>query len=110
MDHANDLIGTLREGFAGLLEQRPLAVGILGLAAGAGLAAVLPRIAAEDALTGPASSFARHVRDEVSEAYERGVAEAKAQGLTPEAATEALSDVRSKVSDVAKTAMPGSPS
>ena len=50
-DGTADIIATLRESFADLLKRRPLVLGALGLAVGAGVAAALPHIAAEQVLT-----------------------------------------------------------
>lgn len=99
-DQTGDMFGTLQERFSILLQERPFVVGVMGLALGAGVAAALPRIAVEDALVGPVGSFRDQVRDVVSGSYQRAADEARTQGLTPEAASEALADVRDRVTAV----------
>jgi hypothetical protein len=65
----------LRQGWSQLGEAQPLLLGVLGLAAGAALGALLPRSEAEDRLMGEASdAAARQLRGVVAE----GAAEAKA--------------------------------
>ena len=108
-DQASDgtagLIATLRETFADLLERQPLALGVLGLAIGAGVAAALPPIAAEQALTDAFGDLKGSVRDGLGSAFSRATAEARAQGLTIEAASNAVSSVGNKISDVAHGAV-----
>ena len=103
-ERASDLIIELRDGFADLLERQPLIVGALGIAAGAGFAAVLPRIAAEEALDETVAGLRQSVRDGFVGAYYRAKDEASAQGLTPEAASDALTTIGGKVSTIAKSA------
>ena len=100
-----DLVASMRDGFADLLRRQPLVVGAIGLAVGAGVAAALPRIAAEDALVETVGGLKDSVREGFSHAYARAADEARAQGLTPEAAAQAASDVGEKVTDVAKTTL-----
>ena len=100
VDNAGDLLEAMRERFETLLHQSPLVVGALGIAAGAGLAAFLPRIAAEDALIEPVGNFKDQVQSGLSGIYERASNEARAQGLTPDAAAESLSEVRDRMAKV----------
>ena len=100
-----DVIATLRDGFADMVERRPLVLGGLGLAAGVGVAAVLPSVAAENGLGDAVGSLKDSVRDGFDAAVSRAREEAKAQGLTPEAASDALSALGDKVSHVAKGAI-----
>ncbi len=104
-DGAVDLIATLRSGFADLLDRQPLVLGALGFAVGAGVAAALPRIAAEGSLTDAAGSLKASVREGFVGAYARATDEARAQGLTLDAASDVVSDIGAKVSGVAKGAV-----
>ena len=98
-----DLVVSMRDGFADLLQRQPLVVGAIGLVVGIGVAATLPRIAAEDALVETVGGLKDSVREGLSNAYGRAADEARAQGLTPDAASRAASDVGEKVTNVAKT-------
>ena len=102
MDRAGDLIASLSQQFSDILDRQPLVVGAVGLAIGAGVAAALPRIAVEDSLIQPVSAFKERVKSEVSDAYAKGASEARAQGLTSEAASDALAGVKDKITDVVK--------
>ena len=102
LGQTSDMIGTMRDGFADLLQRQPLAIGALGLAIGAGVAAALPRIAAEDALAETMGGLKNSVREGLSDAYERATNEARAQGLTPESLSRTAAAVGDKVTDVAK--------
>ena len=98
---ANESLSSLSQQFSDILHSNPFAIAAVGLAVGAGVAAALPRIAAEDALTGPVNSFKERLQSELSEAYTRGANEAAAQGLTADAATDALQNVKDKVTKAA---------
>ena len=104
-DRASDLMTSLRSGFADLLQRQPLVLGAVGLAVGAGVAAALPRIAAEDAFAETIGGLKESVREGLGGAYERAANEARAQGLTPQAASQAMADVGATVKDVAKTTL-----
>ena len=78
-DSAANLLATLRDGFNDLLEHRPLVLGALGLAVGAGVAAVLPHFAAEEAIAGTMGNLKQSVRDGFSDAYTRATNEARTQ-------------------------------
>ena len=104
-DGAADFIASLRDGFADLLDRQPLVIGALGVVIGASVAAALPRIAAEESLTGTFGALKGSVRDGFVGAYSRAADEARAQGLTLDAASDAVSDIGSKVSGVAKGAV-----
>jgi len=87
------------------LERQPLLLGALGLAIGAGIAAVLPATDTERELLGDSAAA---VRDEVTNRATRLVSdvkqEAAAQGLTPAAAQGALEDVARRAKQVASKA------
>ena len=69
------------------------------------MAAAVPLIAAEQALTDAFGDLKGSVRDGLGSAYDRATAEARAQGLTIEAASNAVSSVGDKISDVAHGAV-----
>ncbi len=104
-DRASDLMTSMRSGFVDLLQRQPLVLGAVGLAVGAGVAAALPRIAAEDAFAETIDGFKATVREGLGDAYERVTNEARAQGLTPEAASQALAEVGGTVKDVAMSTL-----
>ena len=109
---AEDLGRSVRE----VLEDRPLAIAALGLAAGAGLALALPRTEAERELMGERSEAVRgRVRDAAGErigaarqgaeaALSRAVRDARAQGLTEDAVSAAIEEFTAKIEKVALAA------
>lgn len=105
LDRAPDLLASMRGGFADLLRRQPFVLGAAGLVVGAGVAAVLPRIAAEDVFAGRIGDLKESVREGFGNAYDRAAEEARVQGLTPEAASQAVSDIGDKVKTVAKTTL-----
>jgi hypothetical protein len=88
-----------------LFEQQPLLLGAVGLAIGAGIAASMPASETEDRLMGGTADTVRQSASRLwSETTKRGgdiaskgLEEAMAQGLTPEAAANAARSVASKV-------------
>ena len=111
-----EMFGTVRSNLSDVFEAQPLALGAIGLAIGAGIAAALPPSemeaeyfgetsdtfkakAAEFATeqTGRASEVAGAVVDAVTE-------EARRQGLTMQAAKSAVGDISAKVGRVTDTA------
>ena len=107
-----DLSHSVRE----VLEDRPLAIAALGLAAGAGLALALPRTEAERELMGERSealrerarSAAAHGIEEAREggeaALSRAVRDARAHGLTETALRAAVDEFAAKIEKVALAA------
>jgi hypothetical protein len=99
---------TLQQSIGELFERQPLLLGAVGIAIGAGIAASVPATEAENKVMGGASDFVREAVSEkaaqVKEMADAAVHEAKAQGLTPEAAGEALRVVGDKVGAVAQAA------
>jgi hypothetical protein len=81
---------TLQQSIGEIFERQPLLLGAVGIAIGAGIAASVPATEAENKVTGGASDFVREAVSEkaaqVKEMADAAVHEAKAQGLTPEAA------------------------
>lgn len=104
--------GTVQHTLAKMFEKQPLLLGAVGLAVGAAIAASIPVTDAENRFMGEtADSVKEHVQDLVTEKTKqaealatKGLAEAKAQGLTPAAAGEALRGVTEKIASVVETA------
>ena len=97
---------TLRQNIGEIFERQPLLLGAVGIAIGAGIAASVPATEAENKVMGGASDFVREAVSEkaaqVKEMADAAVHEAKAQGLTPEAAGEALRTIGDKIGAVAQ--------
>jgi hypothetical protein len=98
---------------AKMFDKQPLLLGAVGIAVGAGIAASLPASNVENRLMGDTADSlkdkAQELWGETTSRAEsmavKGLEEAKAQGLTPEAAGQALRGVTEKVigaADVAK--------
>jgi hypothetical protein len=115
----SDGLTTARDNLASLFKAQPLALGALGLAIGAGIAAALPATEVENAYLGEASetvknksaemagqqvdkvtTLATHVVDVATE-------EARKQGLTTEGIKAAAGDLASKVGRVVEAARTG---
>jgi hypothetical protein len=92
---------TFQQNIGELFERQPLLLGAVGIAIGAGIAASIPATEAENKVMGEASDLLRDaVSDKATQArgmVDAAVQEAKAQGLTPEAAGEALRKIGEKV-------------
>jgi hypothetical protein len=99
---------TVQQSIGELFERQPLLLGAVGIAIGAGIAASIPATEAENKVMGGASDFVREAVSEkaaqVKEMADAAVHEAKAQGLTPEAAGEALRAIGDKVGVLAQAA------
>jgi len=99
---------TVQQSIGELFERQPLLLGVVGIAIGAGIAASIPTTEAENKVMGGASDFVREAVSEkaaqVKEMADAAVHEAKAQGLTPEAAGEALRAIGDKVGALAQVA------
>jgi hypothetical protein len=118
-DAGGALFNTARENLSGLFRAQPLALGAIGLAIGAGIAAALPATDVESQYLGEASDnlkdqatdfasdqitrVATVAEDVVSAASE----EARKQGLTVDAAKSALADIPSKLGRVVDAAGKG---
>jgi hypothetical protein len=88
---------TLQQNLTDFFERQPLALGAVGVAVGAGIAASIRTTEAEIKTFGGASDF---VREAITEkAADAALQEVKAQGLTPETAQEALRTVSNKVTE-----------
>ena len=111
-DETSALFEDLTERATTLAREQPLLVAAVGLAMGAMVAALLPRTDTEDAYLGEASDAVKGTVGEVAgEQYERAKSvaanvldEAKTaaerQGLTPEAAADAVRDLGDRVKNV----------
>lgn len=111
-----DMIGDARSSLAELFRAQPLALGAVGLAIGAGIAAALPVTELEseylgetsDAFKEKAQSFAAEQASRAADAAENAVnaatSEARKQGLTVDGAKNAASQVSDKVGRIFEAA------
>jgi hypothetical protein len=113
-DQASELAGqaqsTVRAGAGSVMREQPLAIAVLGLAAGAALAAIFPRTEMEertlrparDALTGAARDMGERMREAAAETGERLKQRANEQGISAEGmkdmAREAVNTFTDKMS------------
>jgi hypothetical protein len=107
---------TARDSLTELFHAQPLALGVIGLAIGAGIAVVLPTTDVEDAYLGEVSETVRTQAAEiaghqvekatalVSDVVEAASAEARKQGLTPDGAKAAVDDITGRVGRVVDAA------
>jgi hypothetical protein len=110
---------TARDGLSELFRAQPLALGAIGLAIGAGIAAALPKTDVEDAYLGEVSQTVKTQAAEIagqqvekvttlaSDVVEAASAEAKKQGLTPDGAKAAVDDIAGRVGRVVDAAKNG---
>jgi hypothetical protein len=118
-DSAADVLDKARANLADLFRAQPLALGALGLAIGAGIAAALPASEAEsnymgetsDAVKAKAADFAAEQTARATEVagdvVEAVTEEARKQGLTVEGAKAAVGEISKKVGRVVETAERG---
>ena len=118
-DAGGALFGTARDNLSELFRTQPLALGAVGLAIGAGIAAALPATDLEAEYFGEASDdFKEQAVDFASEQVSRATTiaeevvtavsdEARKQGLTVDAAKSALADIPGKLGRVADAAGKG---
>jgi hypothetical protein len=118
-DAGGALLGTSRENLSELFRTQPLALGAVGLAIGAGIAAALPATDLESEYFGEASdSFKEQAADFASEQVSRATTvaeevvtavsdEARNQGLTVDAAKSAIADIPEKLGRVVDAAGKG---
>lgn len=111
-DASGALVNTARENLSELFRAQPLALGAIGLAIGAGIAAALPATELEAEYLGEASDrFKEQAVDFASEQASRAATvaedvvtavsdEARKQGLTLDAAKAAVADIPGKVGRV----------
>lgn len=108
--------GHVQQTVGDFFEDQPIALGVLGLALGAGVAALLPKTEIErdylgeasDALKGQARSLAGEKLEEAKElattAFDGVSREAEAQGLTKAAAKDAAAELKAHVASVGSAA------
>ena len=118
-EYGAEMFDTVRSNLNDLFRAQPLALGAIGLAIGAGIAAALPSSEVEAAYIGEtsdtvkakAAEFAAEQTDRattVAENVMEAVAdESRRQGLTVEGAKEAVGDISAKVGRVVDTAKKG---
>jgi hypothetical protein len=116
-DTAVNMSTGMQRTLSDLLQRQPLLLGAVGLAIGAGIAASVPITDAEKEAMGEASDFVREkvgekaaeVTGQIKEMADVALTEAKAQGITPETATEAVAAIGKKVTgDKSAKERPGS--
>jgi hypothetical protein len=107
---------TARDSLTELFRAQPLALGAIGLAIGAGIAAALPKTDVEDAYLGEVSQTVKTQVVEIagaqvekatalaSDVVEAASAEAQKQGLTPDGAKAAVDDITGRVGRVVDAA------
>lgn len=115
-DRAAGLFDDTRDRLTDLFRSQPLAIGAVGLAIGAAIAASLPRTEAEDEYLGESSEFVKQkagelAGEQVDRASEIGkkvveavVDEAQQQGLTTEGLKSAADELSDKMTRVAEAA------
>jgi hypothetical protein len=115
----SDALGTARDNLAALFKAQPLALGAIGLAIGAGIAAALPATEVESAYLGEASETVRSKSAEIAgqqvdkaktlatQVIDAATEEASKQGLTTEGVEAAAADLASKVGRVVEAARTG---
>jgi hypothetical protein len=113
---AADVVGNVRGNLADLFKAQPLALGAIGLAIGAGIAAALPNTDVENAYLGETSETLKNKAAEIAgeqidkvstraaEVVETAAEEARKQGLTIEGAKAAIDDLTGKFSRVVDAA------
>jgi hypothetical protein len=118
-DAGGALFSTARDNLSELFRAQPLALGAVGLAIGAGIAAALPATEVEAEYFGEASdNFKEQAADFASEQVSRAAAvaedvvtaasdEARKQGLTVDAAKSAIADIPGKLGRVVDAAGQG---
>jgi hypothetical protein len=116
MAQPSAVIDTARDGLTELFRSQPLALGAIGLAIGAGIAAALPKTEVEDAYLGEASQTVKTQAAEIagqqvekatalaSDVVDAAAAEARKQGLTLDGAKAAAEDIKGRVGRVVDTA------
>jgi hypothetical protein len=108
-ESGGEMMHTLRSNLAELFKAQPLALGAVGLAIGAGIAAALPPTKVEseylgeasDAVQEKAKQFAGEAKEVTEDAFNAAAGEARRQGLTMEGAKSAAGEVSQRASRVA---------
>jgi hypothetical protein len=112
-DAAGSMLGDIKTNMSEMFRAQPLALGAVGLAIGAAIAASLPRTETETEYLGETSDFVQQKASEIAAAKAREAAnlgekvvdamadEARKQGLTTEGLKSTASELSEKVSRVA---------
>jgi hypothetical protein len=115
-ESGGQMVQTLRSNLADLFRAQPLALGAIGLAIGAGIAAAVPSTKMEAEYFGETSDAAQEkakqfvteqtsrAKDAAEKAFNAATEEAERQGLTLQGAKSAAGQVSDKVSRVAQAA------
>ncbi len=118
-EQAGNMFDDVSSRMTELFKAQPLAIGAVGLAIGAAVAASLPRTATEEEYFGESSEFVKQKAaelageqaeraSEVGQKVAEAVAdEARRQGLTPDGLKSAASDLSEKAQRVAQAATAG---
>ena len=111
-----DVFGNVRENLTDLFKAQPLALGAIGLAIGAGIAAALPATEIENSYLGETSETLKSKAAEIAgdqiekasslatDVVETVTEEARKEGLTTDGAKAAMSDLSGKVGRVVDAA------
>lgn len=96
-DSGGQMASGLKQTLSHLFEQQPLALAAVGLAIGAGIAAAIPTSDIEQEIMGKSSEdLASFVSDRTKEVKDAVLNEAREQGLTPDAVSEATQTIVEK--------------
>jgi hypothetical protein len=118
--YAGNLLDDARENLTELFKSHPIAIGAVGVAIGAAMAAALPSTESEAAYLGEGSEFVKQkasefAGDQVERVAELGTKvadavadEARQQGLTPDGLKSAATELYGKAARVADAATKGS--
>ncbi len=116
-DTASDLTGRAGRSLVETIEQYPLVVAGVGLLIGGLIASALPRSDIEDELIGDASSSLKKraqaataqgidaAKGAVGDVYDKTIRQAEAEGLTPDALSNAAQDIGQRIRHVAESAV-----
>jgi hypothetical protein len=116
VESGHEYATSLQENLAALFERQPLALGVIGVTVGAGIASSLAATPIENRLMGDAASSiksklaeaASDTSDAIGTAAKNSIEdikrEAQRQGITPAAARNGLGQVSEKIKDVAAVA------
>ena len=119
MPNPADVFGAARDNLSDLFKAQPLALGAIGLAIGAGMAAAIPGTEAENAYLGEASETLRSKTAEIAgqqvdkattlatQVIDVAAEEARKQGLTTEGVKAAAGDFANRVGRVVEAAQTG---
>jgi len=111
-----DVFGNVRDNLTDLFKAQPLALGAIGLAIGAGIAAALPATEIENSYLGETSETLKNKAAEIAggqiekasslatDVVETVAEEARKEGLTMDGAKAAMSDLSGKVGRVVDAA------